>query len=176
MRTYADSQLVDVEMTSPDRILARSEPWHPTDPDDSDRHLDPQETADETIDAGGIRGIPRDALGQLLRFLLPVTSRPGRWQMASVRLAVVCRILNVDDLGKIPLEQLAKQLGVTRSLLSLRQLEIADQFGLGKLRSSKSAAARKNYSTSATNAHRRAQDRRQVASGTYIHKAAAASL
>jgi hypothetical protein len=97
------------------------------DDEDTDRNLDPEESDNETIDAGGIRGIPRDALGQLLRFLLPVTRKPGRWQMASVRLAVICRILNIDDLGKVPLETLAKQLGVTRSLLSLRQLEVADQ-------------------------------------------------
>jgi hypothetical protein len=173
-RTYADCQLVDVEMTSPDRILARSEPWHPDD-EDTDRHLDPEDT-DETFDLNGIKGIPRDALGQLLRFLLPVTSKPGRWKMAPVRLAVICRILDIDDLGKIPLEQLAKELGVTRSLLSLRQLEIADQFGLGKLRASKSAAARKAYSASATSAHRKAQERRQVASGTDMRKTAAASL
>ena len=176
MRTYADSQLVDVYADSPDRQAARKEARHPTDPDDTDRNLDHQETDDETIDAQGIRGIPKDALGQLLRFLLPVTSKPGRWQMASVRLAVICRILNIDDLGKLPLEQLAKQLGVTRSLLSLRQLEVADQYGLGKLRSSKSAAARKNYSTSATNAHRRAQERREAAAGNLTHKATAASL
>jgi hypothetical protein len=173
-RTYAASQLVDVEMTSPDRILARSEPWHPDD-EDTDRNLAPEDT-DETFDLNGIKGIPKDALRQILLFLLPVTSKPGRWQMASVRLAIICRILDIDHLGKLPLETLAKQLGVTRSLLSLRQLEVADQYGLGKLRSSKSAAARKNYSTSATNAHRRAQERRQIASGTHTHKATAASL
>jgi hypothetical protein len=173
-RTYADCQLVDVELNSPDRILARSEPWHPDD-EDTDRHLDPP-GEQETIDAGGVRGIPRDALGQLLRFLLPVTSKPGRWKMASVRLAVVCRILDIDELGKLPLETLAKELGVTRSLLSMRQLEIADGFGLGKLRSSKSAAARKSYSASATSAHRRAQERRQATSGNNTHKPTAASL
>jgi hypothetical protein len=88
-------------------------------------------------------------------------------------LAVVSRILNIDDLGKLPLETLAKQLGVTRSLLSLRQLEIADGFNLGKLRSSKSAAARKAYSVSATNTHRKAQEARQGASGNHIHKTTA---
>jgi hypothetical protein len=174
-KSYADSHLVDVELNSPDRILARSEPWNATDPDDCDRHLDPEDT-DETIDANGIKGIPRDALGQLLRFLLPVTSKPGRWKMAAIRLAVISRILNIDDLGKLPLETLANQLGVTRSLLSLRQLEVADQYGLGKLRSSKSAAARKNYSTSATNAHRRMQERRQATAGNLTHKSTAASL
>ena len=169
-KSYADSHLVDVELNSPDRILARSEPWH-ADDDSTDRHLDPEDTG-ETIDLNGIKGIPRGALGQLLRFLLPVTSKPGRWKMASVRLAVVCRMLDVDDLGKLPLETLAKELGVTRSLLSMRQLQIADSYGMGKLRSGKSAAARKSYSASATKAH----SRRQVASGNNTHKTTVASF
>jgi hypothetical protein len=173
-KTNASYEWADVELNSPDRILARSEPWH-ADDDSTDRHLDPEDT-EETFDANGIKGIPRDALRQLLLFLIPRTEKPGKWKMAAIRLAVVSRILNVDDLGKLPLETLAKQLGVTRSLLSLRQLEIADQFGLGKLRSSKSAAARKAYSASATTAHRKAQEARQGASGTHIHKTTAASL
>ena len=159
MPSYADRDLVDVELNSPDRILARSEPWHAEDID-TDRHLDPEDTR-ETFDASGIKGIPRDALRQLVFFLTPRTDKPTKWQQAAVRLAVISRILDIDDLGKLPLETLAKQLGVTRSLLSLRQLEIADGFGLGKLRSSKSAQARINYKTSATNAHRKAQERRQ---------------
>jgi hypothetical protein len=174
-KSYENSQLVDVELNSPDRVLARSEPWHSSDPDDCDRYLAPEDNA-ETIDAAGIRSIPRDALGQLLRFLLPVTCRSGRWQMAAVRLAVVCRMLDVDNLGNLPLEALAKELGVTRSLLSQRQLQIADSFGMGKLRASKSAAARLSYKASATAAHRRAQERRQAASGNLTHKATAASL
>jgi hypothetical protein len=93
--------------------------------------------------------------------------------MATVRLAIVARILNIDEAGREPLEVTAKQLNVTRSLLSLRQLEIADQFGLGKLRSSRSASARKAYSISATNVHRRAQEARQGASRTDIHKVSA---
>ena len=173
-KSYADSHLVDVELNTPDRILARSEPWHAEDID-TDRHLAPDDTG-ETFDASGIKGIPRDALRQLLLFLLPRTDKPTKFQQAAVRLAVVSRILNIDDMGKLPLETLAKQLGVTRSLLSLRQLEIADGFGLGKLRSSKSAAARKNYKTSATNAHRKAQERRQAASDKLTHKTTTASL
>ena len=174
-RTYEGNHLIDVELNTPDREAARKEGWHPTDPADCDRHLDPEDTR-ETFDANGIKGIPRDALRQLLLFLLPRTDKPTKWQQAAVRLAVISRILDIDDTGKLPLEALAKQLGVTRSLLSLRQLEIADGFGLGKLRSSKSAQARINYKTSATNAHRRAQERRQITCGTHIHKAPASSL
>ena len=174
MPSYADRDLVDVELNSPDRILARSEPWHHDDIG-TDRHLDFDDQG-ETIDAGGIRDIPRDALRQLLLFLIPRTDKPTKWRQAAIRLAVISRILDIDDMGKLPLETLAKQLGVTRSLLSLRQLEIADGFGLGKLRSSKSAAARKNYKTSATNAHRKAQERRQAASDNLTHKTTTASL
>jgi len=171
---YEGNHLVDIDANSPDRILARSEPYHEGDID-TDRHLDPDDNG-ETIDANGIKGIPKDALRQILLFLLPRTDKPTKWKMAATRLAVISRILNIDDLGKLPLETLAKQLGVTRSLLSLRQLEIADGFGLGKLRSSKSAAARISYKASATKAHRKALERRQIAAGTLIHKAPAASL
>jgi len=169
-KANASHNFADVELNSPDRIMARSEPWHAEDKD-TDRHLDPDDTA-ETIDANGIKGIPRDALRQLLIFLIPRTDQLTKWRMAAVRLAVVSRILNIDDLGALSLETLAKQLGVTRSLLSLRQLEIADQFGLGKLRSFKSAAARINYKASATKAH----SRRQAAAGSVAHPTAAKSL
>ena len=160
MKAYADYE-------TPDKILARTEAWHPEDYPHTDHQLDPEDIG-ETFDAAGIKGIPLDALRQLLLFLIPKTTDSGsRWKMATVRLAIVARILNIDDYaGRVPLETLAKQIGVTRSLLSLRQLEIADQFQLGKLRSSRSAAARQSYSISATEAHRRAQERRQIESGT----------
>ena len=165
MKAYADYE-------TPDKILARTEAWHPEDDPHTDHQLDP-ENIGETFDAAGIKGIPLDALRQLLLFLIPkTTDRGSRWKMATVRLAVVARILGLDDAGQ-PLEVLAKQLNVTRSLLSLRQLEIADQFQLGKLRSSRSASARKAYSISATNVHRRAQEARQRASGTDMHNLSA---
>ena len=166
MKTYADYE-------TPDKILARTEAWHPEDYPHTDHQLDPEDIG-ETFDAAGIKGIPLDALRQLLLFLIPkTTDRGSRWKMATVRLAIVARILNIDDAGRVPLEMLAKQIGVTRSLLSLRQLEIADQFQLGKLRSSRSASARKAYSISATNVHRRAQERRQIESGTDMHQTTA---
>jgi hypothetical protein len=141
---------------TPDKILARTEGWHEDD-QDTDHQLDPEDIG-ETLDLAGIKDIPRDALKQLLMFLIPkTTDRGSRWKMAIVRLAIVARILNIDEAGREPLEVLAKQIGVTRSLLSLRQLEIADQFELGKLRSSRSAAARQSYSISATEAHKRRQ-------------------
>ena len=65
MPSYADRNLVDVELNSPDRILARSEPWHDDDID-TDRHLAPADTA-EQIDLADLRSIPRDALLILLR-------------------------------------------------------------------------------------------------------------
>jgi hypothetical protein len=168
MKSYDNRELVDVELNSPDRLLARKEAWHPDDID-TDKNLAFEDDG-ETFDAAGIKGVPLDALRQLVLFLIPRTANRTKWQMATVRLAIVARILNVDEAGREPLEVLAKQLNVTRSLLSLRQLEIADQFGLGKLRSSRSASARKAYSISATNAHRRAQEARQGASGTDMHK------
>lgn len=160
-------------MNSPDRLLARKEAWHPED-FETDRHLDPTEDDTEQLDMAGIKGIPRDALRQILLFLVPRGAHRAKWRQAAVRLAIISRILNIDDTGKETLEALAKQLGVTRSLLSFRQLEIADQFNLGKLRSSKSAAARKAYSISASNTHRTRQERQQLTGSTDMHKATAA--
>jgi hypothetical protein len=165
---FDNGEAVRADLDSPDRILSKKEPRHKDDID-TDPDLDPEDTG-ETFDAGRISGIPRDALRQLVLFLIPRTANRTKWQMATVRLAIVARVLNIDEAGREPLEVLAKQLNVTRSLLSLRQLEIADQFKLGQLRSSRSAAARKNYSISATNAHRRAQEARQRASATDIHQ------
>lgn len=155
MKSYDNRELVDVELNSPDRLLARKEAWHPDDID-TDKNLAFEDDG-ETFDAAGIKGVPLDALRQLVLFLIPRTANRTKWQMATVRLAIVARILNIDEAGREPLEVTAKQLGVTRSLLSLRQLEIADQFGLGKLRSSRTASARKAYSISATEAHKRRQ-------------------
>jgi hypothetical protein len=154
--SFDNGEAVRADLDSPDRILSKKEPRHKNDID-TDPDLDFDDDT-EALDLAGIKRIPRDALKQLLLFLIPkTTDRGSRWKMATVRLAVLSRILDVEDLGKLPLETIAKQIGVTRSLLSLRQLEIADQFKLGQLRSSRSAAARKNYSISATEAHKRRQ-------------------
>jgi hypothetical protein len=167
--SFDNGEAVRADLDSPDRILSKKEPRHKNDID-TDPDLDFDDDT-EALDLAGIKDIPRDALKQLLLFLIPkTTDRGSRWKMATVRLAIVARILDIDEAGRVPLETLAKQIGVTRSLLSLRQLEIADQFELGKLRSSKSAAARQSYSVSATEAHRKAQERRQIASGTHIHQ------
>ena len=154
--SFDNGEAVRADLDSPDRILSKKEPRHKSDID-TDPDLDFDDDT-EALDLAGIKRIPRDALKQLLLFLIPkTTDRGSRWKMATVRLAVLSRILDVEDLGKLPLETIAKQIGVTRSLLSLRQLEIADQFELGKLRSSRSAAARQSYSISATEAHKRRQ-------------------
>ena len=173
MLTFDNREIIIADENSPDRILSKKEPRHKDDTD-TDHDLDFDDDT-EALDLAGIKRIPRDALKQLLLFLIPkTTDRGSRWKMATVRLAVLSRILNVgDDLGRESLQKLADELGVTRSLLSLRQLAIADQYGLGKLRSSRSAAARKAYSISATNVHRRAQERRQVESGTDMHQTTA---
>jgi len=176
--SFDNGEAVRADLDSPDRILSKKEPRHKNDIE-TDPDLDYDDDT-EALDLAGIKRIPRDALKQLLLFLIPkTTDRGSRWKMATVRLAVLSRILNVgDDLGRESLQKLADELGVTRSLLSLRQLAIADQYGLGKLRSSRSASARKAYSISATEAHRRAGhrmtvDAEQGASGTHIHKVSA---
>jgi hypothetical protein len=175
-RTYADCQLVDVEMTSPDRILARSEPWH-ADDDDTDRNLDPEDTA-EQIDLAGLRSIPRDALLILLRYIVQPGAAKHRWRQAQVRLAILAHMVNLDGIGALSYAGLAEELGCTRALLSMRSLELIDGLKIEKTRNGKRRSTRETYRKTATEAHARAGHRmavevREVAADTDMHKATA---
>ena len=57
---------------SPDKIVARKENLHETDKD-FDHELSPDDGG-ETINAAGIKSIPRDALKVLLRYIVHATS------------------------------------------------------------------------------------------------------
>jgi hypothetical protein len=175
-RTHADTNILDVELNSPDRILARSEPWHVED-EDTDRHLDPQENAEE-IDLAGLRSIPRDALLILLRYIVQPGAAKHRWRQAQVRLAILAHMVNLDGIGALSYAGLAEELGCTRALLSMRSLELIDGLKIEKTRNGKRRSTRETYRKTATEAHARAGHRMavevgEVAAGTHMHKTTA---
>ena len=177
-RTHADTNILDVELNSPDRILARSEPWHPDD-EDTDRHLDPADTA-EQIDLAGLRSIPRDALIILLRYIVQPGAAKHRWRQAQIRLAILAHMVNLDGIGGLSYAALAEELGCTRALLSMRSLELIDGLNIEKTRNGKRRSTRETYRRTATEAHARAGHRinvevGQVAAGTDMRKDTASS-
>jgi hypothetical protein len=115
-----------------------------------------EERNDEFIDADGIKAIPVSALKDLIRFILPAgKSESVRWRAGLMRLAVVSHLADVDQDGNKTLTEIADELKVSRAALSWHHVRILDQLGLGESRSSKSRAARKTYSRTATESHRR---------------------
>ena len=179
MPSYADSDLVQADHTTPLHQLARSEPWHDGD-DDTDRNLDPEDTA-EQIDLAGLRSVPRDALLILLRYIIQPGAAKHRWRQAQIRLAILAHMVNLDGIGALSYAALAEELGCTRALLSMRSLELIDGLKIEKTRNGKRRSTRETYRKTATEAHARAGHRmavevREVAAGTDMHKASAASL
>ena len=176
MPSYADRNLVDVELNSPDRILARSEPWHDDDID-TDRHLAPADTA-EQIDLADLRSIPRDALLILLRYIVQPGSAKHRWRQAQIRLAILAHMIDLDGMGALSFAALAEELGCTRALLSMRSLELIDGLKIEKTRNGKRRSTRETYRKTAKEAHARAGHRMaveagEVAAGTDMRKAPA---
>jgi hypothetical protein len=157
MRHYHgdDGHLVEVDTQSPDVLLARKEELHFSDGDDWDAAFAPDDMA-ETATLAGVRDIPRGALKSLLRFIIPQPGRMGakRWDVATVRLALLARMVDLDNLSELSLAQLGEELGVTRSLLSLRSLEIVDSLELNKDLLGKQRASRESYRKSAIASHR----------------------
>ena len=148
-----------LDCNSPDRLLAKSEAWHPED-DGTDADLGPEDPG-ENIDLAGIKSIPRDALRTLLRFLVPTNSvsEVKRWRMAQLRLALLSHMLDVDGIGSKSFEELGQELGCTRALLSLYSLRMIDGLQIDKCRNGKSRRSREVYRETATAAHRRAGHR-----------------
>jgi hypothetical protein len=176
MPSYADSDLVQADHTTPLHQLARSEPWHDGD-DDTDRNLDPEDTA-EQIDLAGLRSVPRDALLILLRYIIQPGAAKHRWRQAQIRLAILAHMVNLDGIGALSYAALAEELGCTRALLSMRSLELIDGLKIEKTRNGKRRSTRETYRKTATEAHARAGHRmavevREVAAGTDMHKASA---
>ena len=174
MPSYADSDLVQADHNTPLHQLAKKEPWHPDD-EDTDRNLDPEDTA-EQIDLAGLRSVPRDALIILLRYIVQPGAAKHRWRQAQIRLAILAHMVNLDGIGALSYAGLAEELGCTRALVSMRSLELVDGLKIEKTRNGKRRSTRETYRKAATEAHARAGHRMavevgEVAAGTHMHKA-----
>ena len=133
--------------------------FHPVDHQNPlDALIEAEEADDaENIDFAAIKGIPRDALMVLLRFLIPATaiSPKKRWRRAQLRLAVLSHFLDVDGLGGRSFKELGEELGCTKALLSLYSLRLLDGLNIEKSRHGKSRVARESYRQSAIESHKR---------------------
>ena len=114
------------------------------------------ESNDEDVLA--LKCIPLDALLVLLRFLIPNTPSKGgkRWRMAQLRLVTLSHAAGMQGVGDQSLTQLAKELGCTRSLLSLYSTRLADQLGLNQVRGGKCRSSRETYRQNAISCHTKA--------------------
>jgi hypothetical protein len=113
----------------------------------------------DLIDFESVAAVPADALKVLVRFLIGSNPGRNRWKKATVRLAIMAHLLDLDGIGGKSFEKLSQELGCTRALLSLRSLELIDGLKLEKTRNGKPRAARASYRAAALAAHRRAGHR-----------------
>jgi hypothetical protein len=141
---------------TPDKILARTEAWHPEDDQGSDPLLSPAEDG-LTIDLAGLRSIPVDALLILLRYIVQPDLPTNRWRQAQVRVAVLAHMVNLDGIGSLSFAALAKELDCSRALISFRSLELIDGLSIDKTRNGKKRSSRDTYRKAATEAHKRRQ-------------------
>jgi hypothetical protein len=115
---------------------------------------EPDLEAAADLDVQEIGMIPLDALRIFCSFLLPKIGGPARWRAAAARLAVLSHSLKVDGVGGTSLIKLAEELGCSRSLLSLMEVELR-VFAQLDHRAGKSDAAREVYSQRAKSVWRR---------------------
>ena len=112
--------------------------------------IEPIEDDDDPLDVEGIGTIPTGAITIILRLLITKPPRSSRdWGAITSRLAVLAKALDVADLGRRSLSDIADDLGVSRALLSLRSCQLRDSAG-GSCRGGKSNAARELYSERAS--------------------------
>ena len=159
MRTYHtdNGDLVNIDSNTPDRIMARSEPLHPSD-GDFDHELAPCDGG-ETFDAAGLKSIPRQALLILLRFIFPPPNGTRPLRVAQLRLIALAHLAGLEGVGDRTLTDLAQELACTKSLLSLYSVRLTDQLGQAQVRGGKNRAARETYRQRALATHRAAGHR-----------------
>ena len=161
MRTHwagEDGHLINIDENTPARIAARKEALHPTDGDDWDRDLGPDD-APETIDAAGMRSIPKQALLILLAFVFPPPGGTRPLRVAQLRMVALAHLAGLEGIGDRTLTDLARELGCTKSLLSLYSVRLTDQLGQAQVRGGKNRAARETYRQRALATHRAAGHR-----------------
>ncbi len=147
-----DGHLVSIDESTPDRIMARKEALHPTD-GDFDADFGPDDDG-ETFEAAGLKSIPRQALLHLLNFIFPPPGGPRPLRAAQLRLVTLAHLAGLQGVGDRTLTDLARELGCTKSLLSLYSTRLTDQLGQAQVRGGKSRAARETYRQRALATHR----------------------
>jgi hypothetical protein len=152
-----DGHLVTIDEASPDRLLARAEPLHETDKD-FDADLAPCDDG-ETIEAAGLKSIPRQALLLLLAFIFPAPGGTRPLRVAQLRLVALAHLAGFEGVGDRTLTDLARELACTKSLLSLYSVRLTDQLGQAQVRGGKNRAARETYRQRALATHRAAGHR-----------------
>ena len=79
--------------------------------------IEPIEDDDDPLDVEGIGTIPTGAITIILRLLITKPPRSSRdWGAITSRLAVLAKALDVADLGRRSLSDIADDLGVSRGL------------------------------------------------------------
>jgi hypothetical protein len=106
-------------------------------------------------DVLALRSIPPDALLVLLRFIIGSRCTRKRWRVAQLKLCTLAHAAGMQTVGNKSLSELAKELGCTRSLLSLYSTRLADQLGLSQVRGGKSRASRVTYRKNALLSHQK---------------------
>jgi hypothetical protein len=104
-------------------------------------------------DVLALKSIPPDALLVLLRFIISKTSSRKRWRIAQLKLSTLAHAAGMQGVGDKSLTELAKELGCTRSLLSLYSTRLADQLGLSQVRGGKTRSSREIYRQNAIKIH-----------------------
>ena len=110
---------------------------------------------DDTPDASSLAGIPPNALGVILRYLVPPAGSASRWRTATKRLICLAHAAGLDGIADRSLASIAAEIGCSRASLSHWAIRMADELGQEQVRGGKSRAARKAYSRSATATHKR---------------------
>jgi hypothetical protein len=106
-------------------------------------------------DVLALKSIPPDALLVLLRFIISSNSKRKRWRVAQIKLCTLAHAAGMQGVGDKSLTELARELGCTRSLLSLYSTRLADQLGLSQVRGGKSRASRDTYRYNALISHQK---------------------
>jgi hypothetical protein len=144
--TRENNQLTAIDWHTPDEDLMAKEAELGLDADDS--------TNPDTL---ALLKIPPDALKVLLRFLLPPgKTGKARWRIATLKLATLANAAGVDEIGNMRLADIARELDVSRALVSLYSLRLVDELGMNKVAAGKRRETRETFRRTALEAHRRA--------------------
>tara|TARA_R110000868_G_scaffold220382_1_gene471592 strand:- start:767 stop:1240 length:474 start_codon:yes stop_codon:yes gene_type:complete len=105
-------------------------------------------------DASSLAGIPLNALGVILRYLVPPAGTSARWRTATKRLICLSHAAGLDGIADRSLASIAKELGCTRAALSHHAIRIADELRQEQVRGGKKRSSRETYRKAALKTHR----------------------